>query len=136
MSCGERTIPATIDEIAKTTPDQKWATYAESRECFERGQLRTVTFAELANAIDRLAWYFDEALSSRQNKETVGYIGPNDIRYFILACAACKCGLKVSLHTTLYEEAQAKTGRLSFRRREIPWRPTFLCSRRLNAAHC
>ncbi|KAI7222280.1 acetyl-CoA synthetase-like protein [Hortaea werneckii] len=79
MLCGERTIPATIDEIAKATPDQKWATYAESRECFERGQLRTVTFAELANAIDRLAWHLDEALSSRKDKETVGYVGPNDI---------------------------------------------------------
>ncbi|KAI6914630.1 acetyl-CoA synthetase-like protein [Hortaea werneckii] len=79
MSCGERTIPATIDEIAKATPDQKWATYAESRERFERGQLRTVTFGELANAIDRLAWHLDEALSTRTDKETVGYIGPNDI---------------------------------------------------------
>lgn len=136
MSCGERTIPATIDEIAKTTPNQKWATYAESREYFERGQLRTVTFGELANAIDRLAWHLDETLSSREDKATVGYIGPNDITYFILACAACKCGLKVSLHLTLYEEAKAKTVRRSFRRREMLWMPTSPCWRRLNAAHC
>ncbi|KAI6816579.1 acetyl-CoA synthetase-like protein [Hortaea werneckii] len=79
MSCGERTILATIGDIAKTTPDREWTTYAQSRECFERGQLRTVTFAELANAIDRLAWHLDEALSSRRDKETVGYIGPNDV---------------------------------------------------------
>lgn len=136
MSCGERIIPATIDEIAKRTPDHKWATYAESRETFERGQLRTVTFAELANAIDRLAWHLDETVSSRENKETVGYIGPNDIRYFIVACAACKCGMKVSLHLTLYEEARTKTGRRSFHRREIPWTLTNLCWRRLNVAHC
>lgn len=96
MACAERTIPGTIDATASTSPDQLWAQYPETQQHLEQGELKSVTFHDLAQAIDNLAWRLDAALPSRRYLQTVAYIGPSDIRYFIFACAASKCRLKVS----------------------------------------
>lgn len=96
MSCAQRTLPGTIDAIAQDDPNRTWARFPESQEAFEQGKLVTVSFAALSNAINRLAWYLDTLLPGRNDLDTVAYIGPSDIRYYILACAACKCRLKVS----------------------------------------
>lgn len=94
-NCGERTLPGTIDRIAFCDPERVWARYPRSSEDLEAGQLHSVTFGDLANAIDTLAWRLHENLADRQPLSTIAYIGPSDIRCFILACAACKLGLKV-----------------------------------------
>ncbi|EME43601.1 hypothetical protein DOTSEDRAFT_54369 [Dothistroma septosporum NZE10] len=113
MSHGERTLPWTIDDLAKTSGDRVWARYPVSPEAFERGELRQVTFADLANAINRLAWHLETILAGHDDLETICYIGPSDIRYFILACAACKCRLQalfssprnnVDAHVSLLEK--------------------------------
>lgn len=92
---GERTLPGTIDQIASSASDRVWARYPVSQEAFKRGELRSVTFKALGNAINRLAWHLDTSLPRLDELETICYIGPSDIRYFILACAACKRGAKV-----------------------------------------
>lgn len=97
MRCGGRTIPETIDHLSETSPERVWARYAASSESFERGDLVTVTFAALARAINALAWHIHDQIALESNSSVVLYIGPSDIRYFILACAACKCNLKVSI---------------------------------------
>ena len=96
MCCGERTIPETIDHLARTSPERTWARYATSSTTFERGELRTVSFSALARAIDTLAWYLHDHVATKSWSNLALYIGPSDFRYFILACAACKCNLKVS----------------------------------------
>lgn len=96
MIYGKRTLPAVIDDFASETPDSIWASFPTSPESFERGELYDVTFAALSNSISRLAWYLESKLGRSENFETICYLGPSDIRYFILAIAACKCGYKVS----------------------------------------
>jgi len=95
MSCSQRTLPGTIDAIASESPARTWARFPESQESLEEGRLVSVSFAALSNAINRLAWILDGVLPERKHLETIAYIGPSDIRYYILACAASKCQLKV-----------------------------------------
>lgn len=97
MRCGGRTIPETIDHLSVTSPQSVWARCATSSESFERGELLTVTFSTLARAIDTLAWHLHDQITPSSGSGIVLYIGPSDIRYFILVCAACKCNLKVSI---------------------------------------
>jgi hypothetical protein len=97
MRCGGRTIPKTIDHLSEISPERVWARYATSSESFERGDLRSVTFSTLARAIDSLAWHIHDQIFAESKSSVALYIGPSDIRYFILACAACKCDLKVSM---------------------------------------
>lgn len=97
MRCGERTIPETIDHLARKSPERVWARYATSSTTFDRGELRTVTFSALARAVDTLTWYLQDYIATKPRSNVALYIGPSDIRYFILACAACKYNLKVSI---------------------------------------
>lgn len=99
MQCGNRTIPEAIDVLSLEHPERVWARYFANSNDFELGRCRTVTFEVLARAIDALAWRLDDAFSVYDQSSTVVYIGPSDIRYFILACAACKCGHKVPIDT-------------------------------------
>ena len=97
MRCGGRTIPETIDYLSTTSPERVWARYATSSENFEQGELHAVTFSALARAVDTLAWHLHDQIALKSRSDVALYIGPSDIRYFILACAACKCNLKVSI---------------------------------------
>jgi len=92
--CGKRTLAGTIDEIASSSPHRVWARYPTSPEAFEHGEFRQVTFAILANAVNRLAWHLKTTLPDSRLGDSVAYIGPSDIRYFVLACAASKCRLR------------------------------------------
>jgi thioester reductase-like protein len=97
MACGERTIPGTIDHIASKTPEKIWARYPATADDFQAGILQNVTFASLANAINNTAWLLDAAFPQREPLDTLAYCGPSDIRYYIIACAACKCSMKVKV---------------------------------------
>jgi hypothetical protein len=95
MACGERTIPGTIDTIASKTPQKIWSRYPATPEDFQAGSLQDVTFSSLANAVNNMAWLLDASFPQREPFETLAYNGPSDIRYYIIACAACKCSMKV-----------------------------------------
>lgn len=99
MQSGNRTIPEAIDALAAEHPERVWARYFVDSDHFDSGFYRTVRFSSLARTIDALAWHLEASIPVRSKGDTVLYIGPSDIRYFILACAACKCGLKVLYNT-------------------------------------
>lgn len=96
MQCGKRTVPETIVSLSAKYPDRTWARYPITAQDFERGVLQTVTFSALNRAIDTLAWNLKAAITPKLESNVVLYIGLSDIQYFIVACAACKCNLKVS----------------------------------------
>ena len=96
LICGERTVLETIDTISVQDPKSVWARYPASSEDFASGVYQTVTFSAFAGAIDALAWHLDTRLSITSERDTMVYVGPSDVRYFILACAACKCNSKVN----------------------------------------
>ena len=94
---GSRLIIHLIDHIAHTTPSRPFCLIPASEniitECF-----KTITYSNLANAINRVAWYIRENFDRDGDTEagTLGYIGPFDLRYTIVTFAAQKAGFKVS----------------------------------------
>jgi hypothetical protein len=96
MQCSNRTIPEAIDALSVEHPERVWARYFANSNDFGDGIYRSVTFESLARAIDFLARLLHTKIPTLPMGSTILYIGPSDIRYFILACAACKCNFKVS----------------------------------------
>jgi acyl-coenzyme A synthetase/AMP-(fatty) acid ligase len=119
MSHGSTTIPEVIDSLARSKPKKIWLRYAASSDAFKNKDLTPVTFGALANAINRLAWYLAETLPRTGSLDTtICYLGPSDIRYFIIACAATKCRVKILLssprnnegaHQALFQQTQCRT---------------------------
>ena len=90
---GSRLILHLIDDVARDDP----------RRCFcllsaptTTDGFRTVSYGELANAINRVAWWIGENTQKYSDFQTLGYIGPSDLRYTILTIAAQKAGFKVT----------------------------------------
>ena len=97
MSIGKRLIPHVIDELARSEPNEIWAAYPASLEALEQGNLTHITWKTLSNSVNRLSWWLVDQLGHGKHLETICYVGPSDIRYFMFAVTACKAGFKVSL---------------------------------------
>lgn len=95
MSIGRRLIPHVIDQLAESEPDGVWAAYPSSFEALRAGDLTQITWKTLSNSINRLSWWLVDQLGRGKHLETLCYVGPSDIRYFLFAVAACKAGYKV-----------------------------------------
>lgn len=54
-----------------------------------------MSYRHLAAAINRVAWWINTSVDSAEGTESLGYIGPSDLRYTILTIAAQKAGFKV-----------------------------------------
>jgi hypothetical protein len=115
MQCGNRTIPETIDALSIEHPERVWARYLANSDDFDLGICQSVTFSVLARAIDTLVWQLQASIPAQPRGSTVLYIGPSDIRYYIIAAAACKYNLKVSnLDVCNESNANVVTGALLF----------------------
>lgn len=97
MSIGKRLIPHVIDQLAESEPEAIWAAYSASVEALEQGDLTQITWKTLSNTVNRLCWWLIDQLGHGKDLETLCYVGPSDIRYFVFAVAACKAGYKVGL---------------------------------------
>ncbi|KAF2456189.1 hypothetical protein BDY21DRAFT_288244 [Lineolata rhizophorae] len=86
--CPKRLIPTIIDHNAAVYPTKVYATFARSGSVSDGVQ--DFTYSELANAINRVAWWLDDVLGRGPNSKTFAYIGLKDIRYSILAVASTK----------------------------------------------
>jgi len=89
-----------IEEKAQWIPDHMYIRYAP--EIWEQTGYRTITWRQYANAIDKVAYWFDEQQGKAITCDTVAYFGPNDPRYVILIPAIIKCGRKVSLAALIF----------------------------------
>lgn len=92
---GNRLVPTLIDERARNDPTKIFASFPRSKDLAD-GFL-DVSYAQLANAINRASWWLSESMSNAETREVFAYLGPNDLRYPILLVAAMKCGYQVSL---------------------------------------
>ncbi|KAK2036916.1 transferase [Colletotrichum somersetense] len=90
----QQLITHVIDDAMAREPDRVWASYAISSDIQEDG-FRDVTIAQLAKAVNRLAWRIESAIGKSTTFETLGYIGLPDVRHTILLLAAVKTGYKV-----------------------------------------
>lgn len=93
MAYGERLVPQVIDELAKNRPNKPCFVLPRNNDFTE---VEEVTFARLANAINRMTRWVLDTLGDGEGERTLCYIGPSDIRYYIMAVAACKAGWRVS----------------------------------------
>ncbi|KAK5054558.1 hypothetical protein LTR84_001449 [Exophiala bonariae] len=83
-----------VDRRAREEPTAIYAEYPISSTGYEQGFLK-ITYADLANAINGLAWWLHNTIGPGKNFETLAYIGPLDIRYNALLLGAVKAGYKV-----------------------------------------
>lgn len=94
-SSRERLLPSVIDHRASIDPQGVWAQYPASETTYEDG-FQDATNSQVANAVNVVAWDLKEKLGTFQGCPTVTYLGPNDLRYYIVLLAAAKVGCKVS----------------------------------------
>lgn len=83
-----------VDRRAKDTPSAIYAEYPISPTGYEEG-FRKITFADLSNAINGVAWWLHNTLGPGKNFETLAYVGTLDFRYNTLLLGAVKAGYKV-----------------------------------------
>ncbi|KAL3446441.1 putative NRPS-like enzyme [Aspergillus insuetus] len=88
-----RLLPALLDYRAAHTPDRIWAKFPASSTSYEDG-FRAATYAQMRNAVDRVAWLLREQIGQSTTFETLAYMGPGDLRYHIVLLAAVKAGYK------------------------------------------
>ena len=92
---GKRLLPHIIDERARMGYERPFALFPRSKVTSQG--FRTVSYALLANAINRAAWWLDSTITADEEKERpFAYLGPNDLRYVIFVLATLKAGRKVS----------------------------------------
>lgn len=91
-------IPHVVDRLARGRGS---AIYGE---WVTESNVVSITYLQLANVINALAWWLVDQLGtgSHEHSEVLTYVGPNDVRYSAMVLAAIKAGYVVGLstHTT------------------------------------
>ncbi|KAI9750497.1 MAG: Transmembrane osmosensor [Chaenotheca gracillima] len=93
---GRRLIPNIVDERAQSDPERAVYSIPISREDLSRG-FEDISARVFANAVNRIAWWLESELGKGSSFQTVGYIGPHDIRYVLLVLGCIKAGYKTLL---------------------------------------
>ncbi|KAH7062198.1 hypothetical protein B0J12DRAFT_229495 [Macrophomina phaseolina] len=91
----DRLITRRVDELAGAQPFRTWVTVPQSNDI--HGQWRDITFHELALAIDGMARWIEKTIGAGTARETVAYLGTNDVRYTVIVLALIKANRKALL---------------------------------------
>ena len=93
----QRTLLAQmVDQIASTNPSDVYGMWPVVPSSYEDG-FRPITYAQLANMVNGLAWWLAEKQRGQpKGSEVFAYVGPNDARIPALALAGVKTGYPVS----------------------------------------
>ncbi|CAK7211993.1 putative NRPS-like protein biosynthetic cluster [Sporothrix eucalyptigena] len=89
---GRRLLPTVIDNAAVTDPDYNVYSITKSDDPVDG--FHRISNARYANAVNRVAWLIEEGFGKPvpDTFPSIGYIGPNDLRYAMLTVAAVKVG--------------------------------------------
>ncbi|KAI0147409.1 putative NRPS-like enzyme [Xylariaceae sp. FL1272] len=113
----EDLLPHIVDRLARERPDGIYGLWPVAPDSYAAG-FRTITYAQLANVVNGLAWWLVEHLGPGQRNEVLAYVGPNDVRLVALALAALKAGYTLFLtsprnspaaHRALFESLECRT---------------------------
>ena len=113
----QRLLPQVLDEGARTHPDRVWAEIPVSPTSYEEG-FRTISWRELANAVNGLAAALVSSKGMGWDFETLAYLGTMDPTVAAMTLAGIKAGYKVFLssprnsmaaHTNLFGKLHCKT---------------------------
>lgn len=91
---GHGLIPSLIDHHAREDPQCPVWSIPYSSNLTDR--FRDIKYSQVAQAINRAAWWIEEHIEKSTTFETLAYIGPPDFRYAVLTVAAQKTGHTVS----------------------------------------
>ncbi len=97
---GRRLLPAMIDKLAFSDPDRSWASLPYDDSDLSKGY-EDISYARLADAINKLSWLIALAIGTSSNFDTIAYFGLADVRYAMMQMAACKTGYKVLFSSAL-----------------------------------
>ncbi|TGJ77123.1 hypothetical protein E0Z10_g10759 [Xylaria hypoxylon] len=91
-------LPNAIDQIAAEEPESLYGKYPSDPTNYTAGFIN-VTFAQLANATNGVAWWLENEIGcgDEDPTPTIAYIGPNDFRYVFAFVGAIKAGYKLFL---------------------------------------
>jgi hypothetical protein len=96
---GQRLLLPLLEQIAETEPQRIYASIPKTQNF--NGGYRDVTYHELYGAVNRAAAWLEDTFHRSSTFETLAYIGPSDIKYFILVLAAPYVGYKVGFSDSL-----------------------------------
>lgn len=82
-------LPTVIDNRARLEPDRLFCVLTKSDKEAEITN-SMVSYGDYANSINKCAWWIEETLGKGSDLDTLGYLGPPDFRYTIVALAAAK----------------------------------------------
>ena len=91
----ERTLPQIVDDLARDKPNYAYGCWLVDHNS-SSASVHTITYAQLCNVVNRLAWWLIEQLGRDRQGEVLTYVGPNDVRFTALVLATIKTGFKVS----------------------------------------
>ncbi|CAH0052193.1 unnamed protein product [Clonostachys solani] len=112
---GRRLLPTVIDDRARTNPNE--AMFVLIDDSNGTISLKRISTSQFSNAINHVTWWLKEQLHDPEPGTVFGYIGPYDLRYFILMVASVKLGCKVLLssprnsiagHTALIKQSDCR----------------------------
>ncbi|KAK7517253.1 uncharacterized protein IWZ02DRAFT_406008 [Phyllosticta citriasiana] len=90
-----KTLTRRVDDIANSDPGRTWVTVPLTNDVY--GEWKDITFGELRQAIDGLARWIESKIGAGKDRETVAYLGINDIRYTVVILAMMKTNRKALL---------------------------------------
>lgn len=89
-------IPGAVDYRSENDPNRPYAVLPNGDSL--RDGFFTLTYRDLAKAVDATAWWLDDVLGETPTAEsfpTIPYVGMNDFRYVLLLMALLKTGRTV-----------------------------------------
>jgi acyl-CoA synthetase (AMP-forming)/AMP-acid ligase II len=92
----KRLLATTVDDRAEASPSQRFAVIPQGSE--SSNGFREVSIKEMAQAVNAMCWWIESTVGPADSRETLAYMGGNDIRYFIFLLACQKTGYQVRKH--------------------------------------
>lgn len=93
----KRLLAKTVDLAAEQDPDRLFAVVSRGAELADGFQ--NMTMKDLARAVNFMSWWIESTLGPRRSRETLAYMGSNDVRYCIFHLACQKTGYQVRKRT-------------------------------------
>jgi acyl-coenzyme A synthetase/AMP-(fatty) acid ligase len=88
-------LPHVVDRLARESPEAVYGLWPALPNSYDAGY-RSISYGQLANVVNGLAWWLREQLGPGHHGEAVAFMGPNDVRVTALLLAAVKVGYTVS----------------------------------------
>ena len=90
---GQRLLLTLIDERGLLSPNDTFVIIPRSADM--KDGFQNISYGVFSAAVNQCSWWLERSLGKGQGQETLGYIGPSDLLYPVIAFAAVKTGYKV-----------------------------------------